>query len=86
MPTVPWVAPHIATLVQDEAAYYRANGLMLRNPTFINFLDGCALSLPCQAPGAPPVGLMLAAAGGRDAQILALGQAVEAALARGFAV
>ena len=86
MPTVPWVAPQIATLVQDEAAYYRANGLMLRNPTFINFLDGCALSLPCQAPGAPPVGLMLAAAGGRDAQILALGQAVEAALARGFAV
>ena len=85
MPTVPLIAPHIATLVQDEAAYQRANGLMLRNPTFINFLDGCALSLPCQPPGAPPVGLMLAAAGGHDARILALGQAVEAALARGFA-
>jgi aspartyl-tRNA(Asn)/glutamyl-tRNA(Gln) amidotransferase subunit A len=83
MPTVPQLAPRIDTLVQDEAAYYRANGLMLRNPTLINFLDGCALSLPCQAPGAAPVGLMLAGAGGSDHRILALGQAVEAALGSG---
>jgi aspartyl-tRNA(Asn)/glutamyl-tRNA(Gln) amidotransferase subunit A len=82
MPTVPQVAPRIDTLVADEAAYFRANGLMLRNPTFINFLDGCALSLPCQAPGQAPVGLMLAGVGGSDAHILALGQAVEAALDR----
>jgi aspartyl-tRNA(Asn)/glutamyl-tRNA(Gln) amidotransferase subunit A len=82
MPTVPQVAPRIDTLVADEAAYFRANGLMLRNPTFINFLDGCALSLPCQAPGQAPVGLMLAGVGGSDAHILALGQAVETALVR----
>ena len=80
MPTVPQVAPRIDTLVQDDEAYFRANGLMLRNPMLINFLDGCALSLPCHAPGAAPVGLMLAAAGGRDRHLLALGQAVEAAL------
>ena len=53
---------------------------MLRNPSLINFLDGCALSLPCHAPGAAPVGLMLAGMRGRDRQILLLGQAVEAAL------
>jgi aspartyl-tRNA(Asn)/glutamyl-tRNA(Gln) amidotransferase subunit A len=80
MPTVPIVAPAIAPLEQDEAAYFRANGLMLRNPTLINFLDGCALSLPCQEPGSAPVGLMLAGTGGSDARILSLGLAVEQAL------
>ncbi|MEI2414662.1 amidase [Orrella sp. JC864] len=80
MPTVPQVAPPIAALVQDEALYFRMNGLMLRNPTFINFLDGCALSLPCHAPGQAPVGLMLAAGGGQDRRVLSLGLAVEGAL------
>ncbi len=80
MPTVPQIAPGIAGLVQDEAAYFKANGLMLRNPTLINFLDGCALSLPCHARDQAPVGLMLAGVGGTDHRILALGQAVELAL------
>jgi len=81
MPTVPQIAPRIETLVADEAAYFRANALMLRNPSLINFLDGCALSLPCHAPGQAPVGLTLAGLGGSDARILALGLAAEAALA-----
>ena len=82
MPTVPLVAPRIAELQASDEAYFAANGLMLRNPSFINFLDGCALSLPCHAPGEAPVGLMLAASGGRDHALLALGQGVEAALAQ----
>ena len=82
MPTVPIIAPRIDELQGSDQAYFAANGLMLRNPTLINFLDGCALSLPCQAPGQAPVGLMLAGLGGSDAHILALGQAVEAALGR----
>lgn len=81
MPTVPVVAPRIADLQASDAAYFAANGLILRNPTLINFLDGCALSLPCHATGEPPVGLTLAAAGGRDHDILTLGAAVERALA-----
>ncbi|GAA5234770.1 amidase [Verticiella sediminum] len=80
MPTVPVVAPTIAALTASDDAYYAANGLILRNSTFINFLDGCALSLPCHAPGAAPVGLMLAAAGGQDERVLAVGAAVEAML------
>ena len=80
MPTVPQLAPPIEALVQDEAAYFRANGLMLRNPTLINFLDGCALTLPCQRPGDAPVGLMLAGVGGQDRHILSLGLAIESAL------
>jgi aspartyl-tRNA(Asn)/glutamyl-tRNA(Gln) amidotransferase subunit A len=79
MPTVPLVAPALAELSEDDA-YYRINALILRNPTLINFLDGCALSLPCHPSGSAPVGLTLAAAGGRDRAILSLGMAVEACL------
>jgi aspartyl-tRNA(Asn)/glutamyl-tRNA(Gln) amidotransferase subunit A len=53
---------------------------MLRNPSLVNLFDGCALSLPCQAPGDAPVGLMIAGTQGRDRRVLALGLAVEAAL------
>ncbi|MDO5691168.1 MAG: amidase [Pseudomonadota bacterium] len=80
MPTVPIVAPRIDDLVASDEAYFAANGLILRNPTLINFLDGCALSLPCHQAGEPPVGLMLAAASGRDHDVLALGQGVEQVL------
>ncbi|MEX0633963.1 amidase family protein [Serratia ureilytica] len=45
MPTVPMVAPTIGELAADDA-YFRCNGLMLRNPAIVNFLDGCALSAP----------------------------------------
>lgn len=79
MPTVPVVAPRIDELA-DDAAFGATNLLILRNPTFINFLDGCAVSLPCHRPGEAPVGLMLAGAGGRDRAILSIGQAVEQAL------
>ena len=77
MPTVPVVAPVIADLVASDEAYFRANGLILRNPTMINFLDGCALSLPCQASGSAPVGLMVAGPALSDQRILAIGLAIE---------
>jgi aspartyl-tRNA(Asn)/glutamyl-tRNA(Gln) amidotransferase subunit A len=79
MPTVPVVAPPIAPLVESDELFGSTNLLVLRNPTFINFLDGCALSLPCHREGDAPVGLMLAAPGGHDARVLALGAAAEAA-------
>lgn len=77
IPTVPIVAPRIDELEASDAAYFAANSLILRNPTLINFLDGCALSLPCHREGEAPVGLMLAGLGGRDREVLALGQGVE---------
>ena len=80
MPTVPIVAPSIALLSESDGVYFAANGLMLRNASLVNFLDGCALSLPCHAADTAPVGLSLAAAGGGDRNILAIGAAVEAAL------
>ncbi len=81
MPTVPIVAPTIAALDQDEAAYHQTNLLVLRNPTLVNFLDGCALSLPCHRAGEAPVGLMLARFDGGDDLVLAIGEAIEAVFA-----
>jgi len=81
-PTVPMVAPALAPLVESDELFFEANGLLLRNTWPINLLDGCAFSLPCQAPGELPVGLMLAAPGGRDAELAAVALAVEALLAR----
>lgn len=82
LPTVPVVAPAIAPLQADDELYAGSNALLLRNPALINFLDGCALSLPCHAPGSAPVGLMLAAGAGRDARLLAIGAALESVLRR----
>ncbi|MBX3635572.1 MAG: amidase [Rubrivivax sp.] len=76
-PTVPIVAPPIAELVADDAAFFRANGLLLRNTFTTNFLDGCAFSLPCHAAGELPVGLMLAAPGGHDEALAGVALAVE---------
>jgi aspartyl-tRNA(Asn)/glutamyl-tRNA(Gln) amidotransferase subunit A len=55
-PTVPIIAPRIDE-VRDDKPFYATNALLLRNCTVVNFLDGCAISLPCHAKGAAPVGL-----------------------------
>jgi Asp-tRNA(Asn)/Glu-tRNA(Gln) amidotransferase A subunit family amidase len=79
-PTVPCVAPALEPLVADDAAFFSANGRLLRNPSSVNLLDGCALSLPCQAPGELPVGLMLWNRALQDDTVLDVGLAVESAL------
>jgi aspartyl-tRNA(Asn)/glutamyl-tRNA(Gln) amidotransferase subunit A len=81
MPTVPIVAPMLEPLQTDEATFFSTNGFLLRNPSVINFLDGCALSLPCERCGDLPVGLSVAGLNGSDANVLAVGQAIEACLA-----
>lgn len=80
MPTVPQTAPRIADLEADEALYFKTNAEMLRNPSLVNFLDGCALSLPCHAPGAAPVGVSLVGATGSDRATLHWGMAIESVL------
>jgi aspartyl-tRNA(Asn)/glutamyl-tRNA(Gln) amidotransferase subunit A len=82
MPTCPLVAPRIAEL-EDEREYNRINLLLLRNTAYGNFLDRCAISLPCHGPGEPPVGLMLMGETMGDGRLFAVAEAVEAALASG---
>jgi aspartyl-tRNA(Asn)/glutamyl-tRNA(Gln) amidotransferase subunit A len=81
MPTVPCIAPRIADLDATDAAYFAANAMILRNPSVINFLDGCALSVPCHALGEAPVGLMIAGLAMQDQTILSIGAAIESVLA-----
>jgi Asp-tRNA(Asn)/Glu-tRNA(Gln) amidotransferase A subunit family amidase len=45
-PTVPIVAPTIASLETDDTEFFRVNALLLRNPSIVNLLDGCAIALP----------------------------------------
>jgi aspartyl-tRNA(Asn)/glutamyl-tRNA(Gln) amidotransferase subunit A len=80
MPTVPQVAPALADLETDDAAYWAANALFLRNPGVANFLDRCALTIPCHEPGTLPVGLTIMGERGADRRILGIGRAVEQAL------
>jgi aspartyl-tRNA(Asn)/glutamyl-tRNA(Gln) amidotransferase subunit A len=79
MPTIPITPPALSELVADEA-YVRINGLALRNPSIVNFLDGCAISIPCHQPGAAPVGLTLFGLRNTDRHLLAVAAAVEACL------
>jgi aspartyl-tRNA(Asn)/glutamyl-tRNA(Gln) amidotransferase subunit A len=82
MPTVAVIPPKLAPLESDDALFLATNGLVLRNTTVINFMDGCALSLPCHAEGDAPVGLMLAATNGNDHKLLRIGVAIETLLNR----
>lgn len=80
-PTVPVTAPPLAPLLADDALFFATNALLLRNPSAVNLLDGCALSLPCQAAGARPVGLMVWAPATHDDAVLGVSLAIEAVLA-----
>lgn len=91
-PTVPLLPPPIDALAPAEgldpaldaardAEFFRVNALLLRNPSVVNMLDGCALSLPCHAAGELPVGLMAWQGPMQDDTVLNLSLQLEAALA-----
>ena len=80
-PTVPIVAPSIASVLKDDDEFFRINALLLRNTSVVNLLDGCAISLPCHTPDQLPVGLMLWHAALHDDAVLDLALQVEATLA-----
>jgi aspartyl-tRNA(Asn)/glutamyl-tRNA(Gln) amidotransferase subunit A len=77
LPTTAIIAPLLEDL-ETEEAYMRINQMALRNTAVANFLDRCAISLPCQEPGTAPVGLMLMGPHGADRRVLGLAAAVEA--------
>lgn len=76
LPTVAAIPPTIEAM-QDRDASNQANMLVLRNTAVGNFLDRCAISLPCHAAGSAPVGLMLMGETGADRRLLAVAKAVE---------
>lgn len=76
MPTAPIIAPLLTDLASDDA-YVKINALSLRNSSMVNFLDGCAISIPCQAPGSAPVGLTIFGLRDTDRRLLEIAGAVE---------
>ena len=79
-PTVPLVAPPIASVMSDDAEFFRVNALLLRNTSVVNMLDGCAISLPCHNPDQLPVGLMLWHSALQDDKVLDMALQVQTAL------
>ena len=79
LPSVATVPPKLADLA-DDAAFFATTGLVLRNTSVLNFLDGCALSLPCQRGDELPVGLSIAGLNGQDARVLQVSRAIETLL------
>jgi aspartyl-tRNA(Asn)/glutamyl-tRNA(Gln) amidotransferase subunit A len=79
-PTLPITAPELGPLIADDDTFFATNGELLRNPSLINLLDGCALTLPCHREGELPAGLMVWHAALHDDAVLDASLAIEAAL------
>ena len=83
LPVAPCIPAPIAEVDASDDAYFRWNMRILRIVGLVNFLDGCATSLPCHERGAAPVGLMVCGPAMSDRRILAVSAAIERTLERG---
>jgi Asp-tRNA(Asn)/Glu-tRNA(Gln) amidotransferase A subunit family amidase len=82
-PTTPISAPRLSELApgaERDDAFFRVNALLLRNPSAVNTLDGCAISMPCHVPGELPVGMMAWHAAMHDDALLQLALVMEPVL------
>lgn len=79
-PTVIAVAPPIAPLVDDKAAYTKANLAALHNTRVGNLLDVTGVTLPCGLSEGMPVGLMLMGPPHGEGLLLRVSKAAEAVL------
>ena len=84
MPTLPVIACAIAD-VEDAEAWATTGRLLLRNTLVSNFLDRCALTVPCHDQGAAPVGFTMMGESMGDRRLLEIGLAVEACISPALA-
>ena len=82
MPTVAIVAPLLDELIATDDVYFAKNALVLRNTGLFNFLDACAISLPCHRAGELPVGIMLVMPKKHDRKLLAVARLFEQMIQR----
>ena len=73
-PTIMCERPAIADALRDFSA---VNAPMLRNTTYINLVDGCAMSIPVPRPDLPPSALMVCGANGSDAAVIAASRIID---------
>ena len=82
-PTVPIHGPTLSSVApgaERDEAFFVANGLLLRNTSVVNMLDGCALSLPMHQVGELPSSLMVWQGPMKDDAVLNISLAIENAL------
>jgi aspartyl-tRNA(Asn)/glutamyl-tRNA(Gln) amidotransferase subunit A len=82
-PTLPIDSPTLASVapgVDKDEAFFATNGLMLRNTSLVNMLDGCALSLPMHQAGQLPSSMMIWQGPMKDDDVLNIGLAIESVL------
>ena len=75
-----WHRPSSArepSIAEAEANFNVVNAAMLRNTTYINLVDGCAMTIPVPRDDMPPSALMICGAKGEDATVLAVSQVVD---------
>lgn len=75
MPTVPILPPTLEQLKSPDVAS-KMSSLLLRNTSFINYLDGCAVTIP-SAVQELPVGIMITATAMADNKILSIAGTLE---------
>jgi aspartyl-tRNA(Asn)/glutamyl-tRNA(Gln) amidotransferase subunit A len=77
MPTVPHVAPLVATLDADDQMFNQMNLRTLRNTSLGNFFDLCGVSLPIgTGKGGMPVGALLSGPPGSDESLFCVAATV----------
>ena len=82
-PTVPIYGPKLKSVAPgtaNDAEFFRVNGLLLRNTSVVNMLDGCALALPIHEAGELPSSLMVWQGPMMDDVVLNISLAVATAL------
>jgi aspartyl-tRNA(Asn)/glutamyl-tRNA(Gln) amidotransferase subunit A len=79
-PTLPMMAPKIAEV---EADFDRLNAMMLRNTSYLNLSDACAISIPVPVgDGVAPGALMIAAPHGHDFAVVHAARRIDPLLRR----
>lgn len=82
-PTVPVYGPTIESVSpgkERDEAFFAVNGLLLRNTSVVNMLDGCALSLPMHQAGELPSSMMVWQGPMHDDAVLNISLTIEDAL------
>ena len=80
MPTVPCIAPPIAEVETDDESFMKWSLRIVGICGLINFLDGCAATIPCHAHGSAPVGFMVCGLTMKDRHVLMVSNAIEGVL------
>jgi aspartyl-tRNA(Asn)/glutamyl-tRNA(Gln) amidotransferase subunit A len=81
MPTLPVIAPPISRFLATEEGRKDGFPILIRNTCVANYLDRCAVTIPCHEPGTAPVGFTAMGERMSDRRTLQIGHSLFAALA-----